>query len=71
MADVEKKAGRKPAANPRNVRVTFLVTPAEFDELKAAAQAGFEGNVSTMTRTLIFRAIGTLVAQAAETQIKE
>ena len=38
------KPGRKPSPNPRNIRVTFLVTPAENAALLAAAQQGFEGN---------------------------
>lgn len=54
------KPGRKPSPNPRNIRVTFLVTPAENAALLAAAQQGFEGNVSAMVRRIAFHSIGIL-----------
>lgn len=52
-----KTAGRKPTANPRTNRITILVTPAEQAQLQAAANAGFEGNISLMVRTLVFQAL--------------
>lgn len=57
---MRKSPGRKPTANPRNIRVTFLVTPAELETLQAAALQSFEGNLSAMARSIVFKALATM-----------
>ena len=50
---VKNKGGRKTAANPKNVRVTIVVTAAERQDWQQLADGLFDGNLSTMIRQAI------------------